>query len=172
MHQENSLIIILQHFKLKLTNNNTGRETTGSSNQVMKEGSDEPLISPKDQGPECSKDPFSTFPHPRFSEPERKALCVVWMTVCSQETPTGSQEPIHSLTSVSRDPGHRESDLLRKESGILTFWLREGKGGNCPKLRECIPRILGQRNHCLKCLPDVTNGLKAVNVGTLDFFYV
>ena len=31
VHQENSLIIILQHFKLKLTNN-TGRETTGSSN--------------------------------------------------------------------------------------------------------------------------------------------
>ena len=42
----------------------------------------EPLASPKDQGPERSQDPFSTFPRPRFSEPERKALCVVWMSVC------------------------------------------------------------------------------------------
>ena len=109
------------------------------------------LTSPKDQGPECSKDPFSTFPLPGFSEPERKALCVVWMTVCFQEAPTGSQEPIHSLTAVSRDLGHRELDLLRKEvrhSDILA------KGGEGRKLSKT-QRVYSQNSWAEKSLPEM-----------------
>ena len=132
----------------------------------------EPLASPKDQGPECRKDPFCTFSRPRFSEPERKALCVVWMSVCFQEVPTGSQEPIPSLISVSRDPGHRESYLLRKEARHSDRLARGRQGRKLSKTQRVYFTSLGQRKHYLKCFPDVTNGLKAVHVGILDFFYV
>ena len=111
----------------------------------------EPLTSPKDQGPECRKDPFCTFSRPRFSEPERKALCVVWMSVCFQEAPTGSQEPIPSLISVSRDPGHRESYLLRKEVRHSDRLARGGQGRKLSKTQ----RVYFQKSWAEKALPEM-----------------